>query len=53
MVFEEGDADVAEVAAALLVDHVDYVLKILLVGVHMLNGNVTGMQSLNSQPFTG
>ena len=26
VVFEEGDADVAEVPAALLVDHVDYVL---------------------------
>ena len=26
VVFEEGDADVAEVAAALLVDHVDYIL---------------------------
>ena len=27
VVFEEGDANVAEVPAALLVDHVDYILK--------------------------
>ena len=37
VVFEEGDADVAEVTAALLVDHVDYILSYscswLVVGV--------------------